>query len=195
MSWRPGAEPARKADSRLPTPPLPPTRSWTPPHRPERCHPSRESQIHSRQPGSCGTDSYHGSHSHPPPPLHRKEGSLKACMGPNGRVTQEGCGHSPHPTWLQAHLPVIHSQDVHDDSNGPAVHGASIPLPAYHLRGCKWSVHLLVSIRPGQAWCHSHPLPGMGTPRPPSHSSKAVSRPGPAPPPACPGTRGSHRAL
>ena len=58
---------------------------WAPPHPPGRCHPSTESQIHSRQQGSCGRDSCHGSRSHLPPPPHRKAGSLKACIRAKGQ--------------------------------------------------------------------------------------------------------------
>lgn len=58
---------------------------WAPPHPPVKYHPNMESQIHSRQPGSSGRDSCHGSRSHLPPPLHRKVDSLKACMEAKGQ--------------------------------------------------------------------------------------------------------------
>lgn len=31
----------------------------------------------------------------------------------------------------------LHSQDVHDDANGPAVHRPPVPLPTHHLRSCE----------------------------------------------------------
>lgn len=62
-----------------------PTR-WAPPHPPVKYHPNMESQIHSRQPGSCGRGSCRGSHSHLPLPPRRRVGSLKACMRVKGQV-------------------------------------------------------------------------------------------------------------
>lgn len=172
---------------------------WAPPHPPVKCHPSMESQTHSRLPGSCGRDSCHGFRSHLPLPPHRKVGSLKVCMGPEGKIIQEGHGHRPPPGYTPPsckppHSP-IHSQDVHDDSNGPAVYRASIPLPAYNLWGCKRSTNWLVNIRPGQAWYHSHPLPGDFLPPYPEPFLEGCLPPCPCPStPACQGTRGSHRA-
>ena len=155
-----------------------------------------ESQTHNRQPGFCGRDSCRGSHSHLPLPPHRKVDSLKACMGAH---TQ---GHSGRP-WMQTlsppHCqpvcPLSHSQDVHDDSNGPAVHRASIPLPAYHLWGCKQDP----SAGQYQPW------PGLVPPTPicwdgdfllhyPESVFEGCVPPCPAPLPACPGIRGFHRA-
>ena len=82
------------------------------------------------------------------------------------------------PPHCQPVCPLIHSQDVHDDSNGPAVHRASIPLPAYHLWGCKQDPSA-GQYQPWPGLVHPHPFAGMGTSSSTtlSQSLKAVSHP------------------
>lgn len=44
----------------------------------------------------------------------------------------------PQPRALVATLSLTpHSQDVHDDADGPAVHRPPVPLPPHHLRSCQ----------------------------------------------------------
>lgn len=136
---------------------------WAPPHLPAKCHPSMESQTHSHQPGFCGKDSYHGSHSHLPPPPHRKVGSRKACEGTQvqGHSGRHGRGTLSH---LAARLFACSSTHRMYMMTPMAQQSTGRP---YRCRpttsGAANSVHLLVNIRLGQALYHPYPLPGMGT--------------------------------
>jgi len=83
-----------------------------------------------------------------------------------------------HGPWCPPAL-APHSQDVHDDANGPAVHRPPVPLPPHHLWSCK-----------GQ---ESGPAPG--SPNPPALAPGVMgSRRNPAGPPGIsPGVMGSSK--